>query len=295
MSKVPFRAKDCGKTCSSDGVFNDVRGKTEGGYTTKIVIQKGNVLHVRNHKPVTLAVRGHFREKLCCKAQKVHTKEKPYNCEICNKAFTWKRSRKHVLESHMTVHTIEKPYSCEICKKGFSYKCSQKIHMRMLEGDIQLLFIHMHCCHRLGMIREMAPDCPQCSKKMLLPLINKVTDVEVVGRFIHECYHFLQDFRSRLQEEISYIIKEQQKDIQLSYDWKLMKKTISFGSPYGGGAQPLRSSGSSGERRLGPSVGDQPHLGPHLSPQSRRQEYDAEHGNGSSMVPVLFPNTAHGI
>ena len=46
----------------------------------------------------------------------MHTGVKPYECEICRKAFHSSGN----LAIHTRVHTGEKPYSCDICQKSFT-------------------------------------------------------------------------------------------------------------------------------------------------------------------------------
>ncbi|XP_037773050.1 zinc finger protein 233-like [Penaeus monodon] len=78
MSKVPFRAKDCGKTCSSDGVQVMYEGRLKEDTQLKLESTSkcfacevcGKELSKENH------IRIHMR---------VHTKEKPYNFDIYNK------------------------------------------------------------------------------------------------------------------------------------------------------------------------------------------------------------------
>ena len=46
----------------------------------------------------------------------MHTKEKPFTCEICSKAF----SNSSSFKKHHHVYTKEKPFSCETYSKVFS-------------------------------------------------------------------------------------------------------------------------------------------------------------------------------
>ena len=65
----------------------------------------------------------------------IHSGDKPYMCNQCEKTFSMKRG----LEKHMQVHTGDKPLKCNQLEKTFSMKQHLDRHMQIYTEDKHLI------------------------------------------------------------------------------------------------------------------------------------------------------------
>ncbi|PRD26805.1 UNVERIFIED_CONTAM: zinc finger protein [Trichonephila clavipes] len=65
-----------------------------------------------------------FSRSIKKKNMAVHIENRPFVCNICQKAYTWKEN----LSRHSRIHSGEGPNRCNICVKKFARRINLKMH-----------------------------------------------------------------------------------------------------------------------------------------------------------------------
>ncbi|XP_074541001.1 uncharacterized protein LOC141801711 [Halichoeres trimaculatus] len=101
--------------------------------------------------------------------QMVHSRIKPFVCQICNKGFFSKRD----VEAHIRIHTGEKPFHCNLCEKKFARRTELNVHLRWHNGEKRhwcpycgkgFLDINNLKRHKYTHTGEKPHSCPHCPK-----------------------------------------------------------------------------------------------------------------------------------
>nr|KAF6412342.1 ZFP30 zinc finger protein [Rousettus aegyptiacus] len=108
--------------------------------------------------------------------QRIHNREKPYECGECGKAFRVRQQ----LTFHQRIHTGEKPYECKECGKAFRQCAHLSRHQRIHTSDKLL-------------------ECKKCGKIFTCSADLRVHQRIHIGEKPYECKECGKSFRVRGQ------------------------------------------------------------------------------------------------
>lgn len=152
--KRPFSCTLCGKR------FADPKGLKRHGR-----VHRNGRIHVCQQCGKGFVYRFGLTKHL----QMVHSRIKPFVCQICNKGCFTKLD----VEAHIRIHTGEKPFHCNLCEKKFTRRVDLNVHLRWHNGEKR------HWCpycgkgfldfnnlkrHKYIHTGEKPHSCPHCPK-----------------------------------------------------------------------------------------------------------------------------------
>lgn len=135
----------------------------------------------------------------------MHTSERPYNCGLCERAF----STKSKLHEHIKIHRLDeqqgilaKYYPCAVCSKGFSSLRLLDKHMRYLFNEYIHLIINKYITLLLMILAttskfvkshinaKYAKKCSNAASHLLTTNINKLM------RTLNFCNNYYRHLKS---------------------------------------------------------------------------------------------------
>ena len=116
---------------------------------------------------------------------RIHTGERPYQCQIC----TYAATQTSALQQHMVTHTGERNFSCLTCGQAFGLASDLKRHVRRLGGVGAFgcsVCSHRHDHRHVGVMfvrKVMRVNNPRfCHAKNGLQIVR---EVRAAGLFYH--------------------------------------------------------------------------------------------------------------
>ncbi|KAJ8706553.1 hypothetical protein PYW07_012631 [Mythimna separata] len=125
-----IRKTETSKSKSVAKIKEPITVMSQSSQSTNII--KHTQIHT-DEKPFTCDIcQRSFHAKCNLKTHfRIHSGAKPYKCDICQRSF----SHKGNFNSHFRTHTVEKRYECDVCKRSFRLKKYLALHFRKHSGE----------------------------------------------------------------------------------------------------------------------------------------------------------------
>ena len=163
--------------------------------------------------------------------ERIHTGEVPFECKTCKKRF----KQKGVLKNHERIHTGEVPYECNTCNKRFTQKVNLMNHEKIHTGEVP--FECKTCNKRFNQqsnlktherihTGEMPFECKTCQKRFKQKVDLKKHERIHTGEVPFEC----KTCKKRFKDRANLKKHERIHTGEMPYECKTCKKRFSHQS-----------------------------------------------------------------